>query len=46
MQLVDLLAQGQALPSMPRVVSEVLAELDAHDPDIRTIPPPLPPTPA
>lgn len=37
MQLVDLLAQGQALPSMPRVVSEVLAELDAHDPDIRTI---------
>lgn len=37
MQLVDLLAQGQALPSMPRVVSEVLAELDAPDPDIRTI---------
>lgn len=37
MQLVDLLAQAQALPSMPRVVSEVLAELDADDPDIRTI---------
>ena len=31
MQLVDLLAQAQALPSMPRVVSEVLAELDMSE---------------
>jgi HD-like signal output (HDOD) protein len=37
MELDALLAQAKALPSIPRVVSEVLAELDAEDPDTRRI---------
>lgn len=37
MDLQQLLAQAKALPSIPRVVSEVLTELDSEDPDARKI---------
>jgi len=37
MQLEALLAQTKALPSIPRVVSEVAAELNKQDPDPRRI---------
>ena len=37
MQLDELLAQAKALPSIPRVVSEVSAELNKEEPDARRI---------
>lgn len=37
MELEDLLAKAKALPSIPRVVSEVMAELDSDDPNPRKI---------
>lgn len=37
MKLDELIASAQALPSIPRVVSEVLTELDAEDPDARKV---------
>ncbi|HEX5805013.1 MAG TPA: HDOD domain-containing protein [Macromonas sp.] len=37
MELQELLAKAKALPSIPRVVSEVTAELDKDDPDPRKI---------
>ena len=37
MQLEELLAQAKALPSIPRVVSEVMTELNKDDPDPRAI---------
>lgn len=37
MQLEELLAQAKALPSIPRVVSEVSAELNKEEPDARRI---------
>ena len=37
MELQELLAKAKALPSIPRVVSEVLTELNKEDPDSRKI---------
>lgn len=37
MELQELLARAKALPSIPRVVSEVITELDKDDPDPRKI---------
>ena len=37
MQLEELLAHAKALPSIPRVVSEVTAELNKDEPDARRI---------
>jgi HD-like signal output (HDOD) protein len=37
MQLEELLAKAKALPSIPRVVSQVLTELNKEDPDPRRI---------
>jgi HD-like signal output (HDOD) protein len=37
MELEALLAKAKALPSIPRVVSEVMTELDLEDPDVRKI---------
>ncbi len=37
MELDALLAKAKALPSIPKVVSEVLTELDSDDPDVRKI---------
>jgi len=37
MQLEDLLTKAKALPSIPRVVSEVMNELNQDDPDTRLI---------
>lgn len=37
MQLEELLAKAKALPSIPRVVSEVMMELNKDDPDARKI---------
>ena len=37
MELQALLAKSNALPSIPKVVSEVLSELDADDPSPRKI---------
>jgi len=37
MQLEELLAKAKALPSIPRVVSEVMTELNKDDPDPRRI---------
>ncbi len=37
MQLDELLAKAKALPSIPRVVSDVMAELNKEDPDPRRI---------
>ena len=37
MELQALLAKANALPSIPKVVSEVLSELDADDPSPRKI---------
>lgn len=37
MELDELVSQAKNIPSVPRVISEVLAELDADDPDQRQI---------
>jgi HD-like signal output (HDOD) protein len=37
MQLEELIAQAKALPSIPKVVSDVLSELDKDEPDARRI---------
>lgn len=37
MQLEELLAKAKALPSIPRVVSDVMSELNKEDPDARKI---------